>query len=515
MLVLSVVITSGQKVSDSKMMIVWNEDNDHYFKLDSTLMTKKALEGYIDRIAETKVTHYFMCPNGQRTSYDSQVHEPIWRGMDEDPVRHSWCINCAILHENGIDPYEVWISRCRKKGISPWITIRMNDGHGLSSVHKNYRTTKYWLEHPELRRVPKAVCDNRWGTSQKMLFDYSKPEAYKHHLDLVRELLTRYDPDGVELDWMRNPYLLSPGKEQEQSGILTQFMRDVRQMADSCQLTRGHYIAISVRVPTRPEITDAWGFKVAQWAEEGLIDVLVPTSFYESIDTDIPVEEWRKLLETASKPVKLLPGTDHHMAAYAGSPTIELPAEVYCGWAADMISRDVDGLYFFNLAYSNPLNPESSLYDMLCGGFTQEYLQRVRRRHPVTYPDWGKPDKPIRCQLPCTTDRENKFTLHIGERLEGKGYVSLFVGLRGSGDLGRVMLPAMLNGTHAIRSFTYAGRTDYFSPRAGRYIQYIFPVDALRDNENEVKIGTCNASCQIEWVELQINPSDAPVYYDI
>lgn len=504
-----------EKPSERSLMIVFNEDNDHYFKLDSTLMTQEALEGYIDRLATTKVTHFFMCPNGQRTSYDSQVDEPIWAGVNDDPVAHSWCINAGILYRKGIDPYAVWTKQCRKRGISPWITVRMNDGHGLSSTRKNYRNTQYWHEHPELRRVPETVCDNGWKTAQLMVYDYSKPVAYQHHLDLVRELLTRYDVDGVELDWMRNPYLLTPGKEQEQSGILTQFMRDVRAMVDSCQKERGHTLGISVRVPTTLEITDAWGFNVGQWAEEGLIDMLVPTAFYNSIDTKMPIEAWRELLSKASKPVALLPGTDYHMAAYEGAPRIEIPAAVYYGWAADLIERGVDGLYFFNMAYSNPLNPQSPLYTMLCSGFTPEQMKSVRRRHPVTYPDWRTPDDRFTCQLPCTTDQVNKFTIYTGERYADKGYVSLLIGLQKSEDIGQVMLPVTLNGIPATRQFTYAGNIEYFSSRAARFIQYIFPMDVLRQGKNEVEVGTWPTPQQIEWVELQVNPADAAEYYEI
>ncbi len=34
-------------------------------------------------MAGGKVTHFFMCPSGQRPSYGSEVWEPIWTGLDE------------------------------------------------------------------------------------------------------------------------------------------------------------------------------------------------------------------------------------------------------------------------------------------------------------------------------------------------------------------------------------------------------------------------------------------------
>ena len=107
-------------------VVVVNEDNDHYFKQDSALMTVEALEAYIDKMAGGKVTHFFMCPSGQRPSYGSKVWEPIWTGLDEpnglkQGVYTTWAKHAKLLFDKGIDPYEVWIRQCRKRGISPWL----------------------------------------------------------------------------------------------------------------------------------------------------------------------------------------------------------------------------------------------------------------------------------------------------------------------------------------------------------------------------------------------------------
>ena len=63
-----------------------NEDNDHFFKLGDEWQTKEGLERYLDIVLKGHVTHFFMCVNGQRTSYDSKTWEPIWAGIDE-PAR--------------------------------------------------------------------------------------------------------------------------------------------------------------------------------------------------------------------------------------------------------------------------------------------------------------------------------------------------------------------------------------------------------------------------------------------
>jgi len=114
-------------------VVAVNEDNDHYFKQDASLMTEEALVAYVDRLAGGKVTHFVMCPSGQRPSYGSKAWEPIWTGLDEaggqsQPWHYSgWARNAKLLFDRGIDPYHVWIRRCRERGISPWLSPRMND----------------------------------------------------------------------------------------------------------------------------------------------------------------------------------------------------------------------------------------------------------------------------------------------------------------------------------------------------------------------------------------------------
>jgi len=129
-----VVCTMGLTAYSAKPRVVAvNEDNDHYFKQDASLMTEEALVAYVDRLAGGKVTHFVMCPSGQRPSYGSKAWEPIWTGLDEaggqsQPWHYSgWARNAKLLFDRGIDPYHVWIRRCRERGISPWLSPRMND----------------------------------------------------------------------------------------------------------------------------------------------------------------------------------------------------------------------------------------------------------------------------------------------------------------------------------------------------------------------------------------------------
>ena len=88
--------------------------SDHFFKLDASWMSREGLVRYLDDVLQGPVTHFVMCVNGQRASYDSKTWEPIWAGLDEparsdtatapDGTRDKWAVNAKILFDKGIDP---------------------------------------------------------------------------------------------------------------------------------------------------------------------------------------------------------------------------------------------------------------------------------------------------------------------------------------------------------------------------------------------------------------------------
>ena len=134
-LLLGVFVFAFTAAAERPALVV-NEDNDHFFKLDPSYMTREGLRDYVDHVARGHVTHFFMCVSGQRASFDSKTVEPIWEGIGEPcgdgqvangKARRDhgqsglWAVNAKMLFDMGIDPYEVWTARCREKGVSPWV----------------------------------------------------------------------------------------------------------------------------------------------------------------------------------------------------------------------------------------------------------------------------------------------------------------------------------------------------------------------------------------------------------
>ncbi len=481
-----------------KPMLIINEDNDHYFKQRPERMTEADLQAYIDTFADTKVTHFFMCPNGQRTSYRSSVHEAIWDEVGGAMPTDMWCLNAKRLYDQGIDPYQVWIARCREKGISPWISMRMNDVHFVTTTNY-FRNTTFWRSYPELWRVPHAKSGN-WTD---YAFDYSKREVRDYHLALVRELLERYDTDGLELDWMRFGYHLTPGKEREQAPVLTEFTRQVRQLADAWAVKRGHAVRLSARVPSHPDAAAGLGMDAIGWARQGLVDLLVVSPFFSTGDFDIPVELWRERLGGLAAKIPVIPATDNGTAAYPGAPRIENDLATYYGWAAALRHRGAESFYLFNTVY-HPLD-QPSFRPILDKGLDEDTVLNNLRRYPVAYRDTVPRGFPDGAQLPRTTEQAATFSLAIGKR-PVTGKVAVIIGLADKPGVKEATLTARLNGQDGA-AFTELATPKKYGGRTARALRFDFTTEAACDGLNTVCIApVAGGAQQIVWVEMEIDP---------
>ena len=345
-------------------VFILNEDNDHYFKKSDDQMTREALVAYVDNFARGHVTHFFMCPSGQRASFDSKTVEPIWDGIDEtaetttatSPVgtHDRWALNAKKLFDMGIDPYEVWTRRCREKGVSPWFTIRMNDVHGMGEglkVRAQFRTTNFQRKRRDLWRDPEAVPgDDFWQAGQ---LDYARREAREYMMRHVVEVAERWDADGIELDWMRFGYCLAQGRERVDAHVLTDFVRTARWHLDEIGKKRGKRIKLGCRIPCDPESAMAVGLDVGMWLDNHSVDWLVPHSFLAA-DFDLPVDAWLKLVAKHDPNVRVVPGIDI-VAGDRKSCEYMTPA-LYRGCIEKYYARGATGIYFFNLPYLDVMN---------------------------------------------------------------------------------------------------------------------------------------------------------------
>ena len=364
-------------------LLVVNEDNDHYFKLESARMNVPALESYVDDMAKGHVTHLFLCVNGQRASFDSKTWEPIWAGLDEPDnkgvTNNVWCVHAKKLFDAGIDPYAVWVPRARAKGISPWISMRMNDVH-WSTISNYFRNATFCRTRADLWRVPHSTS----GDWAHRCLDFAQPEVRAYAFAQVKEIAGRWDADGLELDWMRWGRNLRPGRERADAHFITDFMRETRRLLDEIGARRGHRIALGVRVPWDPDVSLGVGLDAEAWAREGLVDLVVPHSFYK-VDTGIAVGKWIARIAAANPRITVLPGIDGVYDEPGGRREVSMTPETYRFVAGSFQSQGAKGVYLFNLPYlaKRGMNGEKSDLDVPAVVYDEGLSPEICRRGPA------------------------------------------------------------------------------------------------------------------------------------
>ena len=374
---------------------------------------------YVDVLAGAGVTVLLCNTNARRTNYRSDVWESFWDGYDpegpddqpflapipeKDRKRFRNLIhNMLEVHRQGVDYPARIIQRCRHHGISPWISLRMND------VHENHN-----LDHPfhsDLWRKPEYFRKGHPGYYARGL-DYAHPEVRDHYKALIVETLERYDIDGLELDFMREPYLFSKGEEQAGGKILTQWLWEVRQLADQAAAHRGHPVKLGVRVPSEPEVALGLGLDAPTWAKEGLVDLVVATPRWRTMHFDIPLGKWRALLGDR---VTLAGGLEVRCQPYPGAPVSHMDPECAVGAAVAVLSAGADVVYLFN-HFQNARWPIPEYQRRLKAFKSLAELCKLPRRHVVTHREVVVPGEVYRAPLPAS-GRELSFNLPFGPKI--------------------------------------------------------------------------------------------------
>jgi len=477
----------------------------------------------VDQYAGTQVSHIFFNTNYQRTAYPSDVWQSFWDVPDPERDTSGWPRLTWLVHETGVDLYAVCIRRCREQGISPWLSLRMNDTHYHDDPTK---ISSLWWDHPEWR----LLGDPHNG------FDYNVSEVRDHYRALIVELLGRYDADGLELDWMRFPWHFKRGEEDVGREELTQFMRDVRGLANQAAERRGHPVRIAVRVPAVPEFAYAMGMDGAAWVRDGLVDILIPASVWRPSDTDQPIEEWRQRIGPVEHDFSLAAGTDLWLQGAPDGLLMMNNLESMRGFSAAMLDRGADQIYLFNHFNENTFSrtcetPDggtvlrNDYQDLLCQAARLDTVLDKPRRHVVTWHDPAPAAAPNPIPLPATATRERPAIVRVctGPKPAG-GRAVIRAGLEQASEARDVALAARLNGAECrpiadLKPESPSGLegeavkpvVKTVAEVAPQVAQFEAPLAALRRGHNTVEISLKGPGARtIVWLEIHLAPQCRP-----
>ena len=273
----------------------------------------RAIERYLGVIADSGIDTLLVNPNTQVAWYQSKRCEYLLAGYRRGDLAFARSIGAGLagmtpalvetfstnlvqmldryldLTEAGID----WLAEaarvCRARGVSPWLSYRMNPTHFSSAPGSPVNCRLF--RDPENRlsgRVPGArgAVEAAW-----VGVNYGQP-AVRHHLfEMIREGVESYDYEGLEMDWLRHPVCLESPATQKQIDEMTDWFAAVRALTKA----RRPFYPVGIRSSANLPYLRSIGLDLKALARRGLIDFCTFSNFWQT-SWEMPLDELRREL---------------------------------------------------------------------------------------------------------------------------------------------------------------------------------------------------------------------------
>ncbi len=228
----------------------------------------------------------------------------------------------------GTDQVREVIKGGREAGLTVFPSLKLQDVAvpGLLTTGGDQRCGWLKLKHglevclrePDERRA-NADGDVGFGPFKPVewAYDFTLDIVRDEKLALIREMLSDYQADGMELDFMFGGPFFRRAETERNIPLMNGFVGQIKEMAKQIGKQQGREILISARVRHTLEDNLDYGLDVETWLKEGSIDLVVGQVSQELFETGIDAR-WLGDTSTAASH----PGTgrqvDHCLHAPGG-----------------------------------------------------------------------------------------------------------------------------------------------------------------------------------------------------
>lgn len=287
-----------------------------------------------------------------------------------------------LLSELGTDPLEIMVNFCHQNDLEVFWSMRMNDTHDSGNPLLFCQWKK---DHPDYlvgtKKVRTSYGARRWSS-----VDYGVPAVRDKVFRIFQDVCSRYDVDGIEMDFFRHPVLFKPQMTgdpvtQAHCDQMTGLIQRIRKMTEEIGLKRKRPILISVRIPDSVSYCKALGIDLNQWLKKDLIDIVTGGGYFK-------LEPWENLVAL---------GNTYDIPVYAclvkrriqssGAPEGETMPKIWRGEAYMAWKAGVDGIYTFNR-----FNPKDLIFRELGDPNLLKTLERIDQTAYVNEECWSRPE---------------------------------------------------------------------------------------------------------------------------
>ena len=293
-------MTPHQTRDASEYRVLMHDAGDQLFRMAWPPTRAGFLESFVTPYAGQGIDAYCFCVNcsGTLMFYDSDVGEMYGRDR-----RYFYSPSALRQHElikrlcaAGDDPPRLAVDGARAAGMDCFLRLRMNDLHDRFTLDARldtpgvaylagepcYCMTAFKREHPELLLGDPTAGHTKSGRAywEAVAYNYALEPVREMYYRLAEELVTRYEPDGLQLDFLRFPIYFKEAEAWAQRHLLTDLVRRIRGCVDEVSKRCGHKIHLVADVPETIESAARVGIDTPTWLSEGLLDMVTVSRGY-------------------------------------------------------------------------------------------------------------------------------------------------------------------------------------------------------------------------------------------
>lgn len=294
-------------------------------------------DNMVGTYVDTPIDGFLWSVGGHDTySYETDIGERFGEGYDNlDEAQQRSVDNLRYLVEHHGGPMQVISELCRRAGVEFFPSVRMNEHYDMDESGPQYSHLR--RDNPEYligkgEDIPGPTLE--WGIRTGL--DYAVPAVRSYMASIAVELVSRWDVDGIELDYMRHPAFFRIEEAYPNRYLMTDFIAYIRQQMDEIGEKKGKALDLIVRVPPTLRDCARIGLDIETWIKEELVDVVIAGGGFIPFET--PIDEFVEAAEGT--------GVEIYGCLEALRPNLdELTMRAV---AARYHEQGVSGLYLFN-----------------------------------------------------------------------------------------------------------------------------------------------------------------------
>jgi len=287
------------------------------------------------------------------------------------------------LFKKGTDSLQEAIKFCKKNDLDIFWSFRFNDTHdsqnGMELVPWKAAHRSSLMGNPG---DTFALSGSPWAA-----LNYSKKDVRDQVFAIIEDVISRYDVDGIEIDFYRHLYIFPEVlkgyvSENENRQKLTSLISDIRESLNINSIKKQKPLLFLIRIPDSIPYCYDLGIDIEEWLKMKFIDIIIAGGYFK-------LEPWTYIVDVGKKyDVPVYACLTPRRIDNGGSPGQKSDLLKWRGEAYNALKSGVNGIYTFNR-----FNPKDPIFKQIGDYDILEKSDRIDQESFVCDTCWFKPQR--------------------------------------------------------------------------------------------------------------------------